>query len=80
MIEKKKLKIDYDKVFEIQQKSPYFHCLEKGCKIKVKFIDTDKNSVRIRGSHCITHRKDICQCGWEWGHHDGKEHKQIIIK
>jgi hypothetical protein len=58
-----------------KENSHYFHSEEKGCKIKNKKfneIHYESKSI-IKGAYCLTHKKDLCRCGWEWGWHGGTD-------
>jgi hypothetical protein len=54
----------------------HFHDSRKGCKTEYKIEEAKYNGV-IHGKHCITHNKDFCRCGWEWGWHQGIESKTL---
>jgi hypothetical protein len=65
---------NYPEAFKIQNESPHFHCIEKGCKIRSKvLLSTDHRS--FAGAYCMTHKKNICKCGWEFGWHGGTHRK-----
>lgn len=58
-----------------------FHHLKFGCELTHKAFRNraSKNSKRIAGGYCLTHKTDICRCGWEWKHHEGKYSSQVLI-
>ena len=58
-------------VLEIRNQSKHYHSEAKGCKIEPKKLTYKKGNrvFSIIGGYCKTHRKKICRCGWEVGHH-----------
>jgi len=43
----------------------YFHSSALGCRI------IDCQIGKLKQKYCKTHKKYICRCGYEWGHHFG---------
>jgi len=58
---------------KIQKLSSHFHSLEKGCVIIPKRTK-DVQGNYFNASYCVTHKKNICDCGWEWHYHGGIYH------
>jgi len=61
----KEVGLTYEEEMRVRQLSPHFHSPEKGCRI------VPKQQGKILGLRCLTHKKDICRCGWEWHWHYG---------
>jgi len=49
----------------------FYHSKALGCKIRnKKFPAKGRYETHfIKGLRCSTHKKDLCWCGYEWGHH-----------
>jgi hypothetical protein len=59
----------------------HYHSIQKGCRIikrRYKTKTRTGESGYFTGAYCQTHKKEICQCGWEWGWHYG--HQVKILK
>jgi hypothetical protein len=54
--------------------SQYYHSEAKGCKI-INWKTQSKELIRLKSNglmdckYCLKHKKIICRCGWEFGHH-----------
>jgi hypothetical protein len=55
---------------EERMKNIHYHSEEKGCLMD-KNIEKYRNGKTKDSAYCLTHEKECCRCGWEWGWHLG---------
>ncbi len=59
---------------ESSLKDEHFHSKDKGCELKEMARYKSHSKKVITRSHyfrCLTHKVDVCRCGWEFGWHYG---------
>ena len=67
------------KIMEISLE--HFHSTELGCHlINKNIISFDRDSSKIQGKYCSTHKVECCKCGWEFGFHYGSESLKLNTK
>ena len=57
----------------------HFHSEKNGCKIIKKEFKNSRGDKSIHGKYCLTHKKNLCRCGWEWSWHYG-DYSKILTK
>ncbi len=57
----------------IEKTSLHFHHIKKGCDIVPKrhFRYEGQTRRSMHGAFCLTHKQNICRCGWSYKYHFG---------
>ena len=70
-------------LMEKEMSNDHFHGTSKGCYLIdcEQFAEHEKGrATKVDGKECLTHRKRICRCGWEWHWHNGVDIMGIELK